>query len=97
MKPVSTKVTMPGDLFWKLSEIAEKCDMRVDQYLIELGKAATHRRSPEDLDPVMVRWRKGWTDKEIAADLGWTNLSVAERRQRVLGVPANKRQKAGTS
>lgn len=87
---ITATVHLDPKLFWRLAEVAERHDMRVDEYLAELAAQAALRRGSDGLDCVTVRWRRGWTDKQIAADLGWTNEAVATKR-RALGFPPNKR------
>lgn len=83
-------VRMDSETFWKVAGIAEKFDMRVDEYLAELAVVASHRQLPAMEDPVVVRWRMGWSDREIARELAMTNEQVARRRQR-FGLPANRK------
>lgn len=91
---VTVSVRLPARLFSKLADLGELLDMRVDELLIEIGAQHLTRKAPTLSDPVVSRWREGWTDKQIAADLGWTNSQVSDRRRRV-GLPANSRKSPG--
>lgn len=91
MQPVMKfQVAIPERTFWQLAERAELLDMRVPDYLADLAMAAAVGKVPTDTDPVVVLVRQGLTDREIARELGWTNLAVATRR-RQYGMPANRR------
>jgi len=75
--------------FWKLAAIAERYEMRVDEFMQELALSASNRRVDAEVDPVAMRWRQGLSDKEIARELGMTNQAVSVRR-RSHGLPANR-------
>lgn len=91
---ITVPVKLPARLFSKLADLGEVLDMRVDELLIELAAQALARKAPHLSDPIVSRWREGWTDKQIAADLDFTNRQVADRR-RQLGLPANSRKSPG--
>lgn len=42
-------------------------------------------------DEVAILWAQGFTDRQIAYELGWTNIRVANRR-RAYNLPANRPQ-----
>lgn len=83
-------VRLEPETFWKIAGIAEQFNMRVDQYLAEMASVASRRKLPDDMDPILVRWRMGWSDREIAREFGLTNEAVAGRRRRA-GLPANRK------
>lgn len=89
------QVEIPDEAFWKLALRAEEFDMRVPDYTAELAIAASANKVPRDQDPLVIAWRSGMTDAEIARQLGATNLSVATRRRRY-GLPANRRYTKGS-
>ena len=89
---MEVSVRLEPDLFWKLAALAEKFDMRVDQYMVELATVASRRTVPDVIDPVIVRWRQGWSDRMIARELNLTNDAVGVRRRR-FGVPANRKSR----
>ena len=86
-------VRMDSQTFWKVAAIAEQFEMRVDEYLAELAVVASRRKLPPEMDPVIIRWRMGWSDREIARELAMTNEAVADRRRRY-GLPANRKFRA---
>jgi hypothetical protein len=90
------QVEIPDEDFWKLAARAEEFDMRVPDYTAELAIAAASNKVPRDHDPLVISWRAGATDAEIARQLGATNLSVATRRRRY-GLPANRRYTKGSN
>lgn len=85
---IKVTVTMPERLFSKLADLGEVYDMRVDELLIELSAQALAKRAPDLSNPIVSRWREGWSDKLIAIDLGMTNAAVADQRRK-FGLPAN--------
>ena len=91
MKVIRTPVDLDERTFWALAAVAESYGMKVNEYLADVAAAVSKRRLPSDIDPVIVRWRSGLSDSEIAAELGMTNLAVATRRRR-FGYPANRRR-----
>lgn len=86
-------VEIEDKTFWELAALAERYDMRVDEYLAELAFIVASQGRPLELDQVASRVRRGMTDKEIARELGMTNAAVSSRRQRA-GLAANKRKAA---
>lgn len=84
-------MNLPDALFNKLADLGELYDMRVDELMLELSAQALARRAPDLSHPVVSRWRQGMTDKQIAADLDWTNAAVSDARRR-RGLPANSRR-----
>lgn len=85
---VVVPVRIPAHLMPKLLDLADVYDMRLNDMLLELAVQAAHRGAPDMSDPVVHRWRLGWSDKQIAIDLDMTNTAVRDRRYR-LGLPAN--------
>jgi len=92
---VKYQVEIPDEAFWKLAARAEEFDMKVNDYTAELAIAASTAAVPQDHDPIVISWRAGMTDAEIARHLGLTNLSVATRRRRY-GLPAHRRYTKGS-
>lgn len=76
------QVRIPSRLLTKLADLADAHDMRINDFLLELGIQALHRRAPDISNPVVSRWADGWTDRQIAADLGMTNAAVAAQRRK---------------
>jgi FixJ family two-component response regulator len=83
------QVDLPDPIGWQLANLAEARDMRISDYLADLGAAAIARPKSVEFDPIIARVRSGLTDKQIAAELNLTNRVVADRR-RHHGYPANK-------
>lgn len=88
------QVDVPDEVFWKLAARAEEFDMRVPDYTAELVTAASKTKTPMETDPVVVLWRLGMCDADIARELNRSNASVAERR-RGYNLPANRRYTKG--
>lgn len=87
------QVEIPDVVFWKVAGMAEQHDMTVPNYLAELAFAASKARSPLVNDPIIMRWRAGLSDREIAAELNITNSQVSTRR-RLYGFPANRSRRS---
>lgn len=90
MTVIRVPVDIPELTFWRLAAVAEQYDMKVPDYLAEIALAASRRQDPLVVDPVIVWWRLGLTDKQIAGELGLTNAAVGDRRRRG-GFAANRR------
>lgn len=83
-------VDVPDEVFWKIAARAEHYDQRVPDYTVDLLITAAAVDVPSETDPILRLWRGGFTDKQIAARLNLTNLTVAGRRRR-FGLPANRK------
>lgn len=81
-------VEIPANVLWMLANEAEKRGIQVGDILAEVARART--ASKRTKDPVIQRVLSGFTDRQIAAEFGMTNSSVAFRRQKA-GLPANRR------
>lgn len=90
MTDIEVAVKLDDSLFWKLADIAEQFDMRVDQYLVEIASTSAKQKLLPIDDPVVTRWRTGMSDREIARELTMTNEAV-HRRRRKFGLPANRK------
>lgn len=88
MSAVRIPIDLDSQVFWKLAELAELRDMKVNEYMVELAEVASRRKLHVDSDPVVRLWRQGKTDRQICADLGMTRAAVGDRR-RSFGLPAN--------
>jgi len=91
---VRVELNLPDKAFWRLAAEAEHYGMSTAELIADLTLVWIRRIPEGGADPVVARWRKGWTDKQIAADLDMTNSSVAFRRRKY-GLPANSLRATG--
>lgn len=85
---MKVELNLPDKAFWRLAAEAEQFGMSTAELIADLTLVSIRRIPEGQADPVVVRWRKGWPDKQIAAELNMTNSAVAFRRRKY-GLPAN--------
>lgn len=91
---MKVELDLPDKAFYRLAAGAEQYGMTTAELIADLTLAAIRRIPEGGADPVVARWRKGWPDKQIAADLNLTNLRVANVRRKY-GLPANSLRETG--
>lgn len=90
---ISVPVELSPGVYARLRDLSHARGETVTSLL----EAAAYRIARRDIttDEVGVLWSMGFTDRQIAYELDWTNHKVAAARQR-LQLPANKKAKGTT-
>lgn len=83
-------ITLADSVHRALNDVATARGESVTSFLESLAYRIA--RGVQGTDEVALLWALGFTDKQIAFELGRTNHSVAQRRQR-LRLPANRTTK----
>lgn len=91
---MNINLQLPPKAVSRLADEADQYGMTVAELVADLTLVWIRRIPEGAADPIVARWRKGWTDKQIAADLDLTNLRVANVRRKY-GLPANSLRHTG--
>lgn len=86
---LEVRTRIPREQYKTLHRVAEKYHTTVETLVAELVRRGL-QPGPKVFS-ITELWQAGFTDAQIAAELGMTNTAVATQRRRA-GLPANKRK-----
>lgn len=96
---MEVKLRLEPRVLWRLTEMAERRGMRLSEFAVDVLERQLPRASgrqvqaQETRDRVLALHGEGFTDKEIAAQVGRVEEHVA-RLRRVAGLSPNKERRS---
>jgi len=78
---------LPASVYVRIEQIAQARGENVETFLQQIAYRITRASDHDDL---VILWSMGWSDKEIADELGIPRSNIADRR-RDRGLPANRK------